>query len=610
VLGLSVLLARTDELDESRGRRNAGGDSQGTAFEVGRGIGTTSRLSVLNELEAALANHCDESPNLVGLGWRCSSVAGHRRASVNHRFADARVRGSATGSQYGDAHRGCPAVENGQAMRPSHVGLGYHPVNGRAHRTCRRPGFVYTNVGYLGRHGEAERTTGLAQVSVSNQNGGAVRRVPSAPEGVRTNQPRRGVKTNQPRRGVKTNQPRRGVKTNQPRRGVKTNQPRRGVRTNQPRRGVRTNQPRRGVRTNQPRRGVRTNQPRRGVRTFRPGRSVLRLCRLCDASRAHPSLDPCFEFTLSLAATLLRSPPIVVSAHEAGVCPWADQVVKERRLVVAAEFGEDAFDKGLTGVHRVRLSVNVNKIATLRNSRSDQSKGPTGRPSVREAAQTCIAAGAPGITVHPRSDARHITFADVRDLADLLASHRGTVELNIEGDPRPDLVALVEEVRPDQFTIVPIVPGERTSQAGWSAETPLGPMQELIAKMHGIGTRVSVFVDPERQAIEWSASLGADRVELFTESFAQAFCAGPQAARAAFETFAAASRHAHELGLGVNAGHDLDADNLALFATLPHLEEVSIGHALIADALVDGLDRVVRRYLDVLAGAASNAPFA
>ena len=248
-----------------------------------------------------------------------------------------------------------------------------------------------------------------------------------------------------------------------------------------------------------------------------------------------------------------------------------------------------------------RLSVNVNKIATLRNARTAQD-GPRaqGTPSVVEAARVCLEAGAPGITVHPRADRRHITPADVRELAALLAPHRDRVEYNIEGDPRPELVELAAELRPHQLTVVPVRPGEITSAAGWPADTDPGPLRAMVERMNGIGVRVSVFVDPEQAPIAWAASLGAQRVELFTEPYARACEAGPAAARASFERYAAAARVAHDHGLGVNAGHDLDEDNLVPFRELPHLDEVSIGHALVARAVFDGLATVVRRYLEVL----------
>ncbi|MBV1861607.1 MAG: pyridoxine 5'-phosphate synthase [Nannocystaceae bacterium] len=249
----------------------------------------------------------------------------------------------------------------------------------------------------------------------------------------------------------------------------------------------------------------------------------------------------------------------------------------------------------------VRLSVNVNKIATLRNSRSAQSGlRSTGYPSVVQATRICVEAGATGITVHPRPDARHITLTDVREVAAFLAPMRDRVEYNIEGDPRPELMDLVTEIRPHQVTLVPVRPGEITSQAGWAVETPPAPMRALIERMHAVGVRVSVFVDPLPAPIDWAADLGADRIELFTEPFAQAFARNEAEGRESFETYVAAAEHAHARGLGINAGHDLDADNLPMFGGLPHLDEVSIGHAIVGDAVFEGLAPVIRRYLDVL----------
>jgi pyridoxine 5-phosphate synthase len=226
---------------------------------------------------------------------------------------------------------------------------------------------------------------------------------------------------------------------------------------------------------------------------------------------------------------------------------------------------------------------------------------------VVKAVATCVAAGAPGITVHPRADARHITFADVRDIARELAPPDGgrrQVELNIEGDPRPDLIALAHEVRSDQFTMVPVRPGEITSQAGWDPATPLEQLREVVRSLQSDGIRVSIFVDAAPEAARWAAKIGADRIELYTEPFARAFEAGPDAARASFDRYAAMATLAHDQGLGVNAGHDLDLHNLVLFRELPHLEEVSIGHALIADALDDGLAQTVRNYLAAIGRAA------
>lgn len=243
----------------------------------------------------------------------------------------------------------------------------------------------------------------------------------------------------------------------------------------------------------------------------------------------------------------------------------------------------------------VRLSVNVNKVATLRNSRGGEV------PSVVEAVDACLAAGATGITVHPRADQRHIRPADVRDIAERVATLRGRVEYNIEGDPRPEFLAMVHDVRPDQCTLVPVVPGELTSQGGWGPDVDDDKLGESIARLKADGIRVSVFVDPEEAPIRWAARLGADRVELFTEPFAQAFARSERDGLTSFQRYATAADVASKVGLGINAGHDLDLHNLVLFRRLPHLLEVSIGHALMARALLVGLPVVVREYLELLA---------
>ncbi len=242
----------------------------------------------------------------------------------------------------------------------------------------------------------------------------------------------------------------------------------------------------------------------------------------------------------------------------------------------------------------IKLSVNVNKVATVRNSRGGK------LPSVIEAVRACIDAGAPGITVHPRADARHITVQDVHEIAEELRPLKGRVEYNIEGDARPELIDLVNDVRPDQCTLVPVAPGEITSQAGWPPSTPRDELAGIVSRFRSAGIRVSLFVDPDRAAIRWAREIGADRVELYTEPFARAFERGPDAADASFARYVEAARLAHEIGLGINAGHDLDLRNLTLFGKLPHLDEVSIGHALIGRAIFVGLPKVVREYLAVL----------
>ena len=239
----------------------------------------------------------------------------------------------------------------------------------------------------------------------------------------------------------------------------------------------------------------------------------------------------------------------------------------------------------------IKLSVNVNKVATLRNSRGGR------EPDVLEAVSTCIVGGAPGITVHPRADARHIRNSDVYSIAELLKSSP-EVEYNIEGDPRPDLLELVLKVRPTQCTLVPVMPGEVTSQAGWPAHTNVDELKSIVGSIKKLGVRVSMFIDPVPAAVKWAAAVGGDRVELYTEPFARAFEAGR--GEASFKTYADAAELAHALGLGINAGHDLDLKNLTLFRRLPHLQEVSIGHALVTHALYVGLERSVRDYLHAL----------
>lgn len=242
----------------------------------------------------------------------------------------------------------------------------------------------------------------------------------------------------------------------------------------------------------------------------------------------------------------------------------------------------------------IRLSVNVNKVATLRNSRGGN------EPRVLDAVNVCLAAGVTGITVHPRADERHIKRVDVLEISERLAPLRDTVEYNLEGDPRPEFLELVRTVRPHQCTLVPVRENEITSEAGWSPDTARDPLRRIIDSFRAISVRVSVFVEPDPRAIDFAHDIGADRIELYTEPYARAAERGPEAARAAFDTYARAALHAHERGLGINAGHDLDLDNLVLFRTLPHLDEVSIGHALISRALFVGLETVVREYLGVL----------
>lgn len=235
----------------------------------------------------------------------------------------------------------------------------------------------------------------------------------------------------------------------------------------------------------------------------------------------------------------------------------------------------------------IKLSVNVNKVALLRNAR--EGKGP----NVVQAAQVCLDAGADGITVHPRPDGRHIRTADVMEL-DALTRARG-VELNIEGYPSADFLELVQRVRPAQCTLVPDDPAQRTSDHGWDLGRSAALLRETIAGLAANGIRVSLFVEPDATTIAPARELGAECVELYTEYYASAF--GTAASDEVLARYVAAAEAAHRVGLRVNAGHDLNQANLPLLcASLPALSEVSIGHALIADALFDGLAATVRAY--------------
>ena len=242
-----------------------------------------------------------------------------------------------------------------------------------------------------------------------------------------------------------------------------------------------------------------------------------------------------------------------------------------------------------------RLSVNLNKIALLRNART------LGIPSVTRAATIALDAGAHGITVHPRPDARHIRIDDVRELAALLKS-RPAAEFNIEGNPFEGLVAIAREVMPQQCTLVPDEPGAVTSDHGWDIDRDGARLRPLVAELKAAGIRVSLFMDPVPAAMAAVRKLGADRIELYTEPYARAF--GSANERAEVEKYAAAARAAQQAGLGINAGHDLNQQNLPRFLTgVPGVLEVSIGHALVADALEAGLAATVRGYLAAIARA-------
>ncbi|MDR0894822.1 MAG: pyridoxine 5'-phosphate synthase [Prevotellaceae bacterium] len=230
-----------------------------------------------------------------------------------------------------------------------------------------------------------------------------------------------------------------------------------------------------------------------------------------------------------------------------------------------------------------RLSVNINKIATLRNARGGNV------PDVTKVALDCEKFGAEGITVHPRPDERHIRRIDVYDLKPVLRT-----EFNIEGYPAPEFMELVLKVKPTQVTLVPDSPDQITSNAGWDTKTHLSFLTEIVDRFRSAGIRTSLFVAADTEMIAYAAQAGADRVELYTEPYASLY---PQEPEEAIAPFMAAAEKARELGLGVNAGHDLSLVNLAyLHEHIPWIDEVSIGHALICDALYLGLERTIQEY--------------
>lgn len=236
----------------------------------------------------------------------------------------------------------------------------------------------------------------------------------------------------------------------------------------------------------------------------------------------------------------------------------------------------------------VTLSVNVNKIATLRNSRGGD------QPNVVQAARTCIEAGCHGITVHPRPDERHIRKQDVLDLVAML-----TVEFNIEGYPSPEFLDLVCQVRPAQCTLVPDPPGVLTSNAGWNLKAEVPWLGDVLKRLRDHGIRASLFLEPDPDQVRRAKDLGTDRIELYTEHYAKMFATLER--ERVYATYHRAALAAQDVGIGVNAGHDLNLENLPFFAQhLPGLLEVSIGHALICDALYMGLRPAVQAYLRAL----------
>jgi pyridoxine 5-phosphate synthase len=234
-----------------------------------------------------------------------------------------------------------------------------------------------------------------------------------------------------------------------------------------------------------------------------------------------------------------------------------------------------------------KLSVNINKIATIRNARGGNT------PNVVQAAIDCERFGAHGITIHPRPDERHITTQDTFDLAEVVST-----ELNIEGYPDQRFMDMIEQIKPAQATLVPDPPHVLTSNAGWDTETHLETLTKIISEIKSHGVRTSIFVDTELKNIEYAAKTGVDRIEFYTGPYAEHY---PINKEEAIAPYVEAAKLAHELGLEINAGHDLSLENLAYFKEkIPHLAEVSIGHALISDALYLGLENTIQLYLKKL----------
>ena len=231
-----------------------------------------------------------------------------------------------------------------------------------------------------------------------------------------------------------------------------------------------------------------------------------------------------------------------------------------------------------------KLSVNINKFATLRNARGGNN------PDVVKTAIDCESYGAQGITVHPRPDERHITYQDVLDLHQVV-----TTEFNIEGYPDARYIQLVEKVRPTQATLVPDAPDVITSNAGWDTLKCQRQLEDVVQHLKSLGVRTSIFIDPDCMRIEKAAEIGCDRIELYTEQYAVQYLEAPSNAVSSYVT---AAKYAQEVGLGINAGHDLALNNLQFFkASIPFLDEVSIGHAIICDALYYGLENTIQLYL-------------
>ena len=244
-----------------------------------------------------------------------------------------------------------------------------------------------------------------------------------------------------------------------------------------------------------------------------------------------------------------------------------------------------------TGQSMTMLSVNLNKFALLRNSRDKDS------PNLIDMANRCVKSGAHGITVHPRPDQRHSKYKDVRDLA-VLIDENPMFELNVEGNPSDSFLELVKQTQPNQCTLVPDLPDQLTSDHGWDLKTNGELLTPIIQDLQKSGIRVSLFLDPDVSEVDLARSIGTDRIEFYTQAYADAF--GKTNQEEVLQEYRTAAFHAQRLGLGVNAGHDLNRSNLGLFLTIPGILEVSIGHAIAVDCLDYGLEGALSRYLKIV----------
>lgn len=242
------------------------------------------------------------------------------------------------------------------------------------------------------------------------------------------------------------------------------------------------------------------------------------------------------------------------------------------------------------------LSINLNKIALLRNARGRDF------PNVIEYAEKCLRFGAAGVTVHPRPDQRHARYSDARELAEWIKAYPGK-ELNIEGNPIPEFLDVVKECKPTQCTLVPDDPNQVTSDHGWDLISDGEKLRSIIQDLKANGIRTSVFLDPDKAQVDEAKKIGTDRIELYTESFASAY--GSEKEADIFKVFSEAALHAQEIGVEVNAGHDLDLKNLSTFLQIPNILEVSIGHALTIEAIDIGFEKTVKSYIEIIEKSAT-----